>query len=100
MVLFAFCNDLFLLASGGDNNFEAEFQAVGKKIGTSNSRPLLLARKGEEPTWDQGGAASPDDEFWVFGGFDYEGKVKQETELSLLQQFCTELSLLWCCINV
>lgn len=50
MVLFAFCNDLFLLASGGDNNFEAEFQAVGKKIGTSNSRPLLLARKGEEPT--------------------------------------------------
>lgn len=45
-----FCNDLFLLASGGDNKFEAEFQAVGKKIGTSNSRPLLLARKGEEPT--------------------------------------------------
>lgn len=77
MVLFAFCNDLFLLASGGDNNFEAEFQAVGKKIGTSNSRPLLLARKGEEPTWDQGGAASPDDEFWVFGGFDYEWRKSE-----------------------
>lgn len=50
MCCLLFADDLFLLASGGDIKFEAEFQVLGKKIGTSNSRPLLLARKGEEPT--------------------------------------------------
>lgn len=45
-----FADDLFLLASGGDIKFAAEFQVVGKKIGTSNPRPLSLAGKGEEPS--------------------------------------------------